>query len=119
MSEYKVTGKITAILPTEPIADGKYRKKVFVVTNQDGYEGADKIYAFEIFEKADGERIANFEKYNKEGQTVEVSFDIRVNENRGRYFTSLSAWKVWTQKSDESAPVDTPMEDGADEEPPF
>ena len=117
--ELKVTGEITAILPTESISDGKYNKKVFAVTNQDGYEGADKIYAFELFEGSDGERIANFEKYNKVGQTVEVSFEIRVNENKGRYFTSLSAWKIWAEKSEKSDPIDTPIEDSSDSEPIF
>ena len=39
----------------------------FVVSNNDGYEGAEKQYAFEIFEKSDGEKIENFNKYNKVG----------------------------------------------------
>ena len=67
----------------------------FALTNQDGYEGADKLWGFEIFEKSDGEKIANFQKFNKVGSAVDVSFEIRTNENNGRYFTSLSAWKVF------------------------
>ena len=99
MSENKITGTISAIKPAEEIAQGKYRKLVFAVTNNEGYEGSEKLYAFEIFEKADGDKIANFEKFNRVGQVVDVSFEIRVNENAGRYFTSLSAWKVFGNKS--------------------
>ena len=94
----KVTGNITAINAPESISGGKYNKMTFVVSNKDGYEGADKNYAFEIFEKAEGERITNFNKFNKVGQNVEVSFDIRCNENNGKWFTSLAAFKVWANK---------------------
>ena len=98
MSELKVKGTITKINKTEAISGGKYNKMIFVVTNKDGFKDEDKDYAFEIFEKADGDRIANFEKFNKLGQVVEVSFEIRCNENGGRNFTSLSARKVWADK---------------------
>ena len=116
MSELKVKGTITKINKTEEISGGKYNKMIFVVTNQDGYEGASKDYAFEIFEKAEGERIANFEKFNNLGQVVEVSFEIRCNENGGRYFTSLSAWKVWADKESTSAPTQS-HDEVLDEEP--
>jgi len=114
MSEgYKVTGKITAISQPESISGGKYNKMSFAVTNQDGYEGADKLWGFEIFEKSEGEKIANFQKFNKVGSLVDVSFEIRCNENAGRYFTSLSAWKV--SKAEAEAEADPAIE----EEVPF
>ena len=109
MSEgYKVTGKITAISPSESISGGMYNKMSFAVTNNDGYKGAEKLWGFEIFEKSEGDRIANFNKFNSLGQVVDVSFEIRTNENAGRYFTSLSAWKVF--KADGTAGIDTPIE---------
>ena len=95
MSNNVVTGNITSINAPEAISGGKYNKMTFVVSNKDGYEGADKQYAFEIFEKSDGEKIENFNKYNKVGSAVDVSYEIRCNENNGRWFTSLSAWKVF------------------------
>jgi len=110
MSEgYKVTGKITAISQPESISGGKYNKMSFAVTNQDGYEGADKLWGFEIFEKSEGEKIANFQKFNKVGSLVDVSFEIRCNENAGRYFTSLSAWKVF--KAEAEAEADPALEE--------
>lgn len=95
MSDNKITGKITEINEPEAISGGKYNKMTFVVSNNDGYEGAEKQFAFEIFEKSDGEKIENFNKYNKVGSAVDVSYEIRCNENNGRWFTSLSAWKVF------------------------
>jgi len=114
--ENKITGTITAINSPESIASGKYNKMVFAITNKDGYEGQDKLYAFEIFEKSDGEKIANFQKFNKVGQKVDVSYEIRCNENAGRYFTSLSAWKVFANKDEDAA---TPADPALSEEPPF
>lgn len=92
--EYKEKGTIKTVLPVESgtSQSGKEWKKLnFVISNNGGYEGAEQIFAFEIF---GGEKVDNFEKYNKVGQEVEVSFNIRVNEWKGKYYTSLQAWKV-------------------------
>ena len=113
--ENKVTGTITFIDQPQEISDGKYRKMTFVVTNNDGYEGGEKILAFEMFEKSDGDKIEKFLKYNKVGALVDVSFEIRCNENKGRYFTSLSAWKVF--KAEDTG--ETVADEVLDEEPPF
>lgn len=94
-TENKMTGTISAILPTEDISGGKYRKQVFAIKNNTGYEGKEAVYAFEIFEAADKDKIEKFNKFNKVGNVVDVSYEIRCNENAGRYFTSLSAWKVF------------------------
>jgi hypothetical protein len=110
-----ITGKITKILPVEEISGGKYRKQVFAVTNNDGYEGAEAIYAFEIFEAADKDKIEKFKKFNKVGSVVDVSYEIRCNEYNDKFFTSLSAWKVF------KADTDTEPTEGTDddEEAPF
>ena len=112
--ENKITGTITAIKDAEPIANGKYNKLVFAVTNKDGYEGREQLFAFEIFEKSEGDKIANFQKFNSVGQKVDVSYEIRCNENAGRYFTSLSAWKVFKADAEEA-----PEDPALDEETPF
>ena len=114
MSNNIVTGKITEINAPEAISGGKYNKMTFAVSNNDGYEGAEKFYAFELFEKSDGEKIANFNKYNKVGGLVDVSYEIRCNNNGGRWFTSLSAWKVF--KAEGAAEVAAEV---ADSEAPF
>lgn len=92
--EYKEKGTIKTVLPVESgtSQSGKEWKKLnFVISNNGGYEGAEQIFAFEIFGT---EKVENFEKYNKVGQEVEVSFNIRTNGWKGKYYTSLQAWKV-------------------------
>lgn len=118
--ENKITGTITAIKDAEPIANGKYNKLVFAVTNKDGYEGREQLFAFEIFEKSEGDKIANFQKFNSVGDLVDVSYEIRCNENGGRYFTSLSAWKVFKAEGGTVVnAIDSEDDAVLDEEPPF
>jgi len=92
--QYTATGQIINIPNAEEISDGKYRKQLFVIKNNDGYQGKEKELAFEIFEKSDGQRIENFGKYNKVGDTVKVTFDVDCREASGRYFTSLKSLRV-------------------------
>ena len=40
------------------------------------------------------EKVQNFKKYNNEGDSVTVDFNISTNEWNGKYFTSLQSWKV-------------------------
>ena len=101
--EYKEKGTIKTILPVEAgtSQNGKGWKKLnFVMANREGYEGAEQIFSFEIF---GSEKVENFEKYNKVGQDVEVSFNIKTNEWKGKYYTSLQAWKVMSVKQSEQS----------------
>jgi len=68
-----------------------WKKQVFIVSNNEGYEGKEQIFAFEMFGT---EKVDNLSKYNKVGDKVEVSFNIQTNEYNGKYYTSLQAWKV-------------------------
>ena len=120
MSDLKITGKIAEINPTQTFESGA-QKVEFIVKNDDGYEGAEKIYAFEMFAGASKlEKIEKFLKFNKIGQEVDVKFNVDCREYKGRYYTNLSAWSVFGAQSDS-------VEDSAftgesevlDEEPPF
>ena len=110
-----MTGTISAILPTESISEGKYNKQVFAITNNEGYEGKEATFAFELFEKSDGDKIEKFLKYNKVGALVDVKYEIRCNENKGRYFTSLSAWSVF--KAEDTG--ETVADEATEEDVPF
>jgi single-stranded DNA-binding protein len=92
---YEVKGKLKKVLPVQtgtPKAGGEDWKKVsFVVSNQGGYEGREQLFCFEIF---GAEKVDNFNKFNKEGSEVLVKFEIRTNEYQGKYYTSLSAYRV-------------------------
>ena len=111
----QLTGKLTKINPVVTIGSD-YEKLIFIVQNKDGYEGADKDYSFEIFQKSDGDKIQNFKKYNSIGDTVTVKFEIDCRENpkkEGQWFTALKAWRV---ESDESTPkADDPTNEDVDD----
>ena len=117
MSEFKVKGQIKTILPTETgtakSTGNEWSKLNFIVTNNDGYEGREKIFCFQIFGQ---EKVDNFLKYNKEGAEVEVKFDIQVNEYQGKYFTNLSAFHVTQGERVEQAAY-TPDISGTQEQP--
>lgn len=69
-----------------------WQKQNFIVTNNDGYDGKKQIFCFEIFGE---EKVQNFNKFNKVGDSVKVDFNISTNEWKDKYFTSLQAWKVF------------------------
>lgn len=110
MSEFNVKGTIKTILPTETgvaKSSGKEWSKLnFIVVNNDGYEGKEKIYCFQIFGQ---ERVDNFLKFNSEGAEVDVKFDIQVNEYNGKYFTNLSAFHVASGERVEQATYTPPQ----------
>jgi hypothetical protein len=101
----EITGIIEKVLPLESgvtKAGADWQKQNFIVTNNEGYNDAKQIFCFEIFGE---EKVANFNKFNKVGDSVKVDFNIKCNENAGRYFTSLAAWKVF--KTDGTTPFKT------------
>lgn len=78
------TGTITKVLPQEQI--GKLTKQVFVIKTNDKYP---QDVAFELYnDKCD--LLKNF----KENDAVEVAFNIKGREWKGKYYTSLAAWKI-------------------------
>lgn len=98
---FKVEGKIKKILDKQEgtsKAGKKWVKQSFVVANNDGYEGREVVYCFEVFGE---EKVDKFNKFNNEGDDVSVNFSINTNEYEGKYFTSLSSWSVF-KKSESS-----------------
>ena len=91
----EINGIIKTILPEEggtSKASGKeWKKQLFIVANNDGYEGAEQIFCFEVF---GAEAVEKLTKYNKVGDNVKVSFNIRTNEWEGKYYTSLNSWRI-------------------------
>ena len=83
--------------------DGKaWKKVVFVIANNEGYNDTEQIFAFEIFGE---EKVDKFIQYNSVDKEVVVSFNIKTNEWQGKYFTSLQAWKVF--KAEDTEPLNT------------
>lgn len=67
---------------------GQWRKQQFLVKTDSQYNN---LYCFEIFSE---EKVDNFAKYNKVGQEVTVEFNVNTSEYKGKYYTTLSAWKI-------------------------
>ncbi len=58
-------------------------------------------YPVEVYFTVFGdEKVDNFMKYNKVGQMVDVSFNANSREYQGKYYTDLSAWKVFVLKEE-------------------
>jgi hypothetical protein len=104
----QVKGTIRTIteVQTGQTKDGsEWKKIIFLVANNDGFEGSEQLYAFEIF---GAEKVDNFLKYNSVGDSVDVDFNIRTNEYNGKYYTSLQAWKVYKENAtSQQAPMPT------------
>lgn len=90
----KVTGVISHIGETTQVT-ATFAKRDLVLTVQNGdYEN---LNAFQLVNKG----CEMGDKFT-EGEIVAVYYNIRSNEKDGRYFTSLTAWKV---EPDEEAPA--------------
>ena len=63
-------------------------KQTFIGETTEEYNN---LYAFELL---GAEKVENFNKYNKVGDVVNVEFNVSCNEWQGKYFTSLSAWRI-------------------------
>ena len=115
----KITCKITRVLPTleGTSKDGKYWKKLsFVAETTEKYNN---LYCFDVFGE---EKVDNFLKYNKVGQDVDVEFNIKTNEWKERFYTSLDAWKIFKADSTETPgadPVASPIAEEEDNDLPW
>jgi hypothetical protein len=88
----EVTGKITKILDLQTgttQSGSEWKKQSFILETTEQYNN---LYCFEIFGE---EKVDNFLKFNKVGNEVKVDFNVSTNEWKGKYFTTLSAWKVF------------------------
>jgi hypothetical protein len=116
---YDLSGSIKVIMDTQTFNSG-FTKREFVVTTKDQYPQDIKL----AFVK---EKTALLDKF-KPGQDVTVSFDIRGNEYKGKYYVDLSAWRIQGGSSEGQAapadedgpPLDTDLPDSASgEDYPF
>jgi len=83
---YEATGKIKVIFDTQTFPSG-FTKREFVVTVGDDNYPQD--LKFEIIK----DKCTWLDKYQA-GQDVTVSFDIRGNEFKEKYYVNLNCWKI-------------------------
>lgn len=85
MSNYTMTGSLIVVKETQTFDSG-FTKREFVIRTEGDYP---QEVMFELIK----DKTSVIDKY-KQGDQVEVHFNIRGREYNGRYFVNLSAWKV-------------------------
>lgn len=85
MDSYQLTGRIKTIMDQVTFPSG-FTKREFVVTTEDKYPQDIKLELIK-------DKCALADGF-AEGEEVTVSFNIRGNENNGRYYVNLQAWKI-------------------------
>ena len=106
----QLTGTIKLIGEVQTFDSG-FKKVEFVLTTND--EKYPQDVKFDISQ----DKVDDFIKYNKVGASVDVSFNVRGNEYKDKYYVNLSAWKVF--KADANKPatdIGVPAEELATEE---
>jgi hypothetical protein len=107
---YELQGTLKEIYPVQTFASG-FTKREFVVTTS---RGADDKYPQHIKLSVVKDKCGLLDKIQP-GQEVKVSFDLRGNEYKGKYYTDLQAYRV--DKTD-GAGGGARNQDRFDEEPP-
>jgi hypothetical protein len=88
---YTIEGKIISIGEVKNFDNGAKAVDYQVETN----EQYTNLYSFDMYKSADNvQHIDNFIKYNKVGDNVRVEWNVRTNEYKGKFFSSLSHWKI-------------------------
>ena len=110
-NELKFTGIIEKIFDVKQgTKDGKDWKSIEfkVVEQQQEYPQSVKFNYFGV------DNVDKFLKYNKVGDLVDVSFNLKCRENEKGAFNSIDAWKVYknnsTEKQSNSLPTYTTSE---------
>ena len=110
---FTIKGKILSIGEVKNFDNGAKAIDYQVETN----EQYNNLYSFEMYKGAEHvQHIDNFIKYNKVGDQVSVEFNVRTSEYNGRFFSSLTPWRV--DKIDQAQPVqDSIVTDDTDDLP--
>lgn len=88
MSEkYEATGQIINIGEIQSFASG-FTKRVVVIETE-----KDSKYPQQVPFEAMKDKAADLDNYSV-GDTVKVSFNLRGNEHKGKYYCSVSIWKI-------------------------
>jgi len=106
---YEATGKIKVIFDTQTFPSG-FTKREFVVTIGDSQYPQD--VKFELI-KDKCSWLDNFQQ----DQEVTVSFDIRGNEFKGKYYVNLNCWKILAAGSGQAPQNQAPANAGFQQAP--
>ena len=99
---YEETGRVIAIDPIQSFSSG-FTKQEFVIEVEDGR------YPQQIKFEAVKERTDQLTTVRK-GDIIKVSFNLRGNEYKGKYYVNLVAWKIDKQGSGSEQPDDADID---------
>ena len=101
---YEIEGTIKVIMDVMTFGSG-FTKREFVITS------GDDRYPQDIKMEFVKDKVALLERF-RPGQRVKVGFEIRGNENNGKYYVSLSAWRIGPADGSDGgeAPMERPRE---------
>ena len=105
---YELEGTVKKIFEMQTFNSG-FTKREFVVTTDDKYPQDIKMEC--IKDKCD---LLNS---ISENDRVKVSFNLRGNEYKERFYVNLQAWRVEPAGAQEEAQPVGPMPDGMEEDP--
>ncbi|MES2629186.1 MAG: DUF3127 domain-containing protein [Bacteroidota bacterium] len=81
----EIKGRIKAIFEAQTYGNGN-SKREFVVTTDEQYPQHIKLELYK-------DKVNLIHQF-REGDFVNVQFNLRGNENNGRYYVNLNAWKI-------------------------
>lgn len=84
--EMKLGGKLVRVDDVQEFQSG-FKKREFVIETEDGQYS--QMVKFELH-KDNVNKLANLQL----GQSIEVHFNIRGNEHKGKVYNNLVAWKL-------------------------
>lgn len=90
----ELKGRIKVIFETQVYGNGN-QKKEFVVTTDEQYPQDIKLELYK-------DRVNLLNPF-RQGDYVNVQFNLRGNENNGRYYVNLNAWKITREDPEASA----------------
>jgi len=100
----EIEGKLHKVFPIEN-KSGNFQAREFVVEVESGQYP--QFAKFQLVQ----DRCGLIEDYS-EGENIKVHFDLRGREWQGKYFTTLTAWRLdRTSKAEKSSTPDTTTKD--------
>lgn len=100
----EITGKIVQLLAkqTGQGKNGTWEKQEYIIETEGKFP---KKVCFNLW----GDKIGQFNL--KEGDQVQVSYDLESREFNGRWYTDVKAWNVQNKGASAAAGANPPMDD--------
>lgn len=120
VNQFKFEGTIKKVFETKQGTTQKgdqWKAVEFLVTEKKEYP---QSAVFKIFGSGDKlEKVDNFLKYQKVGDDVTVSFNLKTSEYNGKTYNGVEAWSVFGKKADVADSIKANITTTGDDDLPF